>query len=276
MEFVGASPPCYWIDVKNRWKLHWALIFWAIVIVYQLTPAAGADDDCRLVPSPTIIYQAEHELHQSWTVDDSAVFWSRKSPAAAAYSGFHDEIRKRVPDLDPYSILQRQYQDFIRSGNPVFLAEAEKIKVVLAKLAENIRSINCLEALLLTIQLERQSMIDQPSEFGAFILKNADPAHPQIKIYYSTWDRPGGKMDKRVMSLVDADLSGGWILWRHLHNHNFFFHSTVSVMGGTCPSKADVKLYLNLREDHGLRSASITNGFDTIDLSPEDFRKLDL
>lgn len=237
--------------------------------------ARGASDECGLA-SPTVIHQAPHELLETWILDDAPILWTKRLPDNAALLGFRKEIQDRVADLDPYSILRREYQDFVRSGEPSYLAETAKIQLVVAKEAGAIRPMNCLEAALLSVQLARQPMIEQPSEFGAFILRNSDAVPAKLKIYYSTRDTPGGKIDPVMMDLIDADLASGWILWRHLHNHNFFFQGQVSVMGGVCPSKPDVSLYLDFLKSRELRSASITNGFDTIDLSPDDFRRLDI
>lgn len=255
------------VQLRSRWFL--------TVATFLLAVNVWAGDECKL-PDPTIINQAPHQLLQTWTMDDTPILWSEQLPNNVALTGFQMEIKKRVDDLDPYSVLQREYDDFIRSNDPLYLAEGAKIKLVIAKYAGVIRPMNCLEAALFSVQLERQSMIEQPSEFGAFILRNGDASHPKLKIYYATWDRPGGKVDSALMDRVDADLSAGWVLWRHLHNHNFFFQHPISVMGGVCPSKPDVGLYLDLQRNSDLRSAAITNGFSTLELNSDDFIKLDV
>jgi hypothetical protein len=252
--------------------------FLVLLWLLQAVEAAGevrTRAECKL-PAPSVIHEAPHELLQTWLLDDSPILESEQLPDNAAFLSFRNEIRKRVSDLNPYSVLQREYDDFMRSGDPVYVGETAKIKVVVAQAAGAIRPMHCLEAALLSVQLERQSMIDQPTEFGAFILKNQDVHPPKLKIYYSTHDTPGGKIDPVMMSMIDTDQSQGWVVWKHLHNHNFFFQGKLSVMGGVCPSKPDVALYLDLLQSRGLQSASITNGFDTIDLTPADFRKLDL
>lgn len=248
-------------------------------LIFSVSAALGSmslaiGNECQFSQPPVILFEQAHELHQVWTLDDLPIYASQTLTDDPSLSNYRSEIKKRVPDLNQISILQREYQDFIKSGNPNYLAEAGPTKLVYSKQAGTIRSINCLESLLLTVQLKRQLMIEHPSEFSAFILKNTDPAQPKLKIYYSTFDRPGGKINPRVTALVEADLAQGWVLWRHLHNHNFFFSNSVSVMGGTCPSRPDLQLYLDLVHNEGLQTAAVTNGFDTLEMSGADFINL--
>lgn len=244
----------------------------SVQILFSVGSAFG--NECNISQAPTVLFQAPHELHEIWTIDDSPIYWSHKVTDEPALSDYQSEIKKRVPDLNQFSILQREYQDFIQSGNPVYISEAATTKLVLTKKAGSIRPINCLESLLLSIQLKRQPMIEQPSEFSAFILTKADATHPKLKIYYSTFDRPGGKVSSLVTELLKTDLIHGWILWRHLHNHNFFFQNSISVMGGTCPSRPDLQLYLDLVQEYGLQSAAVTNGFDTNEMAGADITQL--
>lgn len=249
-------------------------LFFPSILGLLFSGGSAFGNDCNIAESPAIISQSIHELHQVWTIDDSRVYWSQFVTDDPEFLAFRNEIAKLVPDLDQFSILQREHQDFIQSGNPKYLSEAAATKLVLTKQAGHIRHINCLETLLLTLQLKRQPMIQQPSEFGAFILKNTDAANAKLKIYYSTFDRPGGKIDSTVLGMVEHDVAEGWILWQHLHNHNFLFQNPIGVMGGTCPSRSDLQLYLDLVKSYGLQSAAVTNGFSTDDLTPIDFIKL--
>jgi hypothetical protein len=254
--------------------LIFTLSIWALSIPILFSVNSAFGNECQFSQSPTVIFQAPHELHQVWTLNDSPLYESSTVADDPAFSDFQSEIKKRVSDLDQYSILKREYQDFMQSGDPAFLAEAHATQLVFTKQAGHIRPIYCLESAFLTIQLKRQSMIEQPSEFGAFILKSTDSTHPQLKIYYSTFDRPGGKISPIVTSLIENDLANGWVLWRHLHNHNFMFQNSISVMGGTCPSRPDLQLYLDLVRTYGLQSAAVTNGFDTNEMTRADFIKL--
>ncbi|MFL5812701.1 MAG: hypothetical protein ACJ763_03920 [Bdellovibrionia bacterium] len=252
----------------------WALPIWALSIRLLLSTSAAFGNECHIHESPIVLFQAAHELHQVWTINDSPIYGSPSVSDDLALSNYQSEIEKRVPDHNQISLLKHEYQDFLQSGDPAYLAETFATQLVFTKQAGHIRPINCLESLLLTIQLKRQPMIEQPSEFGAFILKNTDASYPKLKIYYSTFDRPGGKVSQTVTSLIESDLASGWILWRHLHNHNFLFQNSISIMGGTCPSRPDLQLYLDLIRTYGLKSASVTNGFETADLTPADFIKL--
>lgn len=248
----------------------------AIALFVQILLSVGSafGNECQISQAPTVLFQAPHELHEIWTIDDSPIYGSHRVTDENVLSDYQSEIKKRVPDLNQFSILQHEYQDFIQSGNPIYISEATTAKLVLTKKAGSIRPINCLESLLLSIQLKRQPMIEQPSEFSAFILTKADATQSKLKIYYSTFDRPGGKVSSLVTELLETDLANGWTLWRHLHNHNFFFQNSISVMGGTCPSRPDLQLYLELVRNYGLQSAAVTNGFDTNEMTGVDITLL--
>jgi len=249
-------------------------LMWVLIFAFFSSVMSAAANECRWGQPPTIIFEAPHELHQYWTIDDAPIYGAPSVTDDFAFLEFRSEIAKRVPDLDPFSILQREYNDFIRSGDPVFVSEAALTRFVLEKKAGSIRPIHCLESLLLSVQLKRQSMIDQPSEFGAFLMRKGDAAQMQLRIYFSTWDKPGGKIDSKVWDRIERDLADGWILERHLHNHNFMFQDPVSVMGGVCPSRPDLRMYIDLVHAHGLQAASVTNGLSTIDLTVADILSL--
>jgi hypothetical protein len=217
--------------------------------------------ECMFSANPTVISQSEHELHQFWLVDVSDVFASTKMPNSAVLKDYLSIIKSKIPDTSPNVLLSKQYNDFMSSGEPALIAEAPNMLLAKNKTAGTFYTTNCLEALLLSQQVDRGLSWDSPMEFSAFILKSATDA--KLKIYYSTNDRPGGKINSQVIDLIQADISNGWALLNHLHNHNFNMpvSNDITLMGGPSPSLTDVQLYRAFYSSLGLNSASVTNGF---------------
>lgn len=227
--------------------------------------------ECMFSSNPTIVSQGEHEFHQFWLVDNDEVFASNKMPSSAALSDYLSIVKINIPDTSPNALLSKQYNDFINSGAPTLIEEAPNMLLAMNKTAGTFHSINCLEALLLSQQVDRGLSWDNPMEFSAFILKNV--IDTKLKIYYSTNDRPGGKINAQVMDLIQTDISNGWVLLNHLHNHDFNMpvSNEITLVGGPSPSLTDVQLYRDFYSSLGLNSASVTNGFDTLYINHTEF-----
>jgi hypothetical protein len=156
---------------------------------------------------------------------------------------------------------------------PELIAESVNMDLARNKKAGAFHSANCLEALLLNQQIERGLSWDRPMEFSAFVLQNVIDGKSYFKIYFSTNDRPGGKLSSKVMDLIQFDVSDGWKLLNHIHNHTFntVAPNNISLVGAPSPGLTDVALYRDLFMSLGLRSASVTNGFDTLQFDSNDF-----
>lgn len=230
-------------------------------------------NECQLSSEPVIISQETHELHQFWTLEDDSIFTSNKMPDSPALIHYLNEIKSKISDTNPRLLLLKQYNDFMLSGSSELVAEAANMSLAANMIAGKFHSINCLEALLLSQQIDRGLSWDTPMEFSAFILKSKIGEKSYLKIYYSTNDRPGGKISSQVMGLIQDDLLKGWILLNHLHNHNFNMpvSNGVVLVGGPSPGLSDVSLYRDLLNSIGLNSASVTNGFDTLNIDSSEF-----
>ena len=225
---------------------------------------------CQWNAPPQILFQGQHELHQVWELDNSRELWDPADPSRPLLSGFRTQIESRIPDLDARSIIRRMYLEFLASGDPAYLDEAVNPRLAFEGIAGAIRPISCLEALLVEVQLQRQSMIEHPTEFGALILRS--PTDAKLRIYYSTQDVMGLRgIHPEIKERLDSDLSSEWVLWTHLHNHPFDFSNQVNFLGAPVPSLSDVHAYRSQKEELGLQSARVTNGFDTIEISAEEF-----
>ncbi|MGZ3785243.1 MAG: hypothetical protein ACXWR0_11915 [Bdellovibrio sp.] len=247
--------------------MHYTVILSFFTCVSQFALAG----ECIFSSKPIIISQSEHELHQFWQIDDNAVFMSNEIPSSAPFIDFISSVKNKIADTSPKALLSKQYNDFISSGVPTLIAEAPNMLLAMNKTAGKFHSINCLEALLLSQQVDRGLSWDNPMEFSAFILKNATDA--KLKIYYSTNDRPGGKINSQIIDLIQTDVSNGWVLLNHLHNHTFNtpVSNAITLVGGPSPGLTDVQLYRDLYSSLGLNSASVTNGFDTLYIDHTEF-----
>lgn len=242
--------------LKERWAL-------ALLLV---AGCEGPGPGCQLDAAPTAIVSDTSRLLQYWIVEDRPVFASTAVPDSPALRAFRSEIGGRL-DTDPRALLRAQLPH-VEGG------DAANVRAVLDEEAGRIRPIRCLEALLLSAQAERtraqgSSMFERPTEFAAWILER-DGA---LKIWYFTVDQPGIGSLAPLHGMVAADMERGWRVRQLLHNHNFF-PDEERVLGGVVPSVSDVGYYLMVMGQYGAPLASITNGFDTLDLGPGDLGAL--
>jgi hypothetical protein len=229
--------------------------------------------ECKFLSNPNVISQTDHELHQFWIEENIDVFRSQKKPNTASLLKYLSTVASKFTDTNPYSLLEKTYNEFIKTGVRELMLEAPNMSLVLSKKTGMLHSTNCLESLLLSQQTERGLSWDNPMEFSAFILKKSERSRSSLKIYYSTNDRPGGKINTQITDLIQADLVDGWLLLNHLHNHTFNtpVSNGINLVGAPSPSLSDVDLYRQLKIRMGLKSASVTNGFDTLDIESSEF-----
>ncbi len=213
-------------------------------------------------PRPHVLVEDEHLLLQRWELKASRDLFAPATELSPALEAYRREIRQRVGVTGPADLLRVQLdEDWLPEG------DLKNVELALEGEAGRIRPIDRLEAFLLDIQLRRGDMIADPTEFFSLVLQRGE----WLKIYFYTLDQGGIGGVGRIHSLVEADMAAGFALERSIHNHNFFFGSEHGVLGGTVPSTADVWISRAQRDAFGLRTATITNGFDTIELDQADF-----
>jgi hypothetical protein len=109
------------------------------------------------------------------------------------------------------------------------------------------------------------------SEFAAYLLTRAG-APGRVRAVVMSQNELGVGPGPRVDELLRRQFHAGWRLAQHLHNHPFDLNNAYGDIAGTIlPSAPDLDTYRRLR---GLRSAVITNGFDSLELSRSDFQTL--
>ncbi|MGV3526277.1 MAG: hypothetical protein ACO1RX_18810 [Candidatus Sericytochromatia bacterium] len=229
----------------------------------QPTLTAAPQTPCQWAQPAEIIQQGPQELHQLWRFVEAPVLWSPVLPSSPSFTEFRQQVQALIPELDP----RRYYQ----THPPAPEAEAYNQVLGASGRAGELQPIRCLEALLLSEQTARLPMLTQPSEFGAFILRRQDPdGVMHYRVYFSTQDQPGLRMNAQVMNRIAADREAGWRVWAHLHNHNFF-PEKADPFASPSPSKTDIAFARMLRQSLNLENLWVTNGFHTLHLTQREF-----
>lgn len=238
----------------------------ALALLTALLPISARAEDCAFPSAPHVIRAEDDLLLQYWLIEDHPNLYETILPATPSLREFRERITQSF-DTAPRGLLERQLPH--TSG-----ADTEDIRLVLTGEAGSIRPMSCLEALLLATQTERsvgegRSMYSYPTEFTSYVLKRNDT----LKIWFFTVDQPGIRGLAILHEPLMADLEAGWTVITNIHNHNFFPEAE-AVQGGTVPSATDIQYLRNMHGSLGLTQASITNGFDSVDLSLTDFERL--
>ena len=158
-------------------------------------------------------------------------------------------------------------------------SEAANSTLLLEGRAGVITDMSCLEMMLWTWQDERFPMLEHPTEFGAFVMRGQG----NIRVYLSSADLVGGRVNQQVTGLMQDDITAGYRLITHIHNHPFLFdreagdrmwtiEATVNdIAGALAPSMSDVGFYRGFRKSHSLEQAWITNGLQSSRFQYSDF-----
>jgi hypothetical protein len=238
-----------------------AVAFAATPPRYPAPPVAG----CDFRSTPHVIVDEVGTLLQYWIEEDRPALHGTELPASPSLQEFREQIARSYP-TDVRILLEHQLPH--TSGG-----DQENVRLVLDGEAGLIRPINCLEALLLSVQTERsvtleRSLYTHPTEFVSYVLERRG----LLKIWFYTADLPGIGGISTLHGPLLRDLERGWTLRMNIHNHNFF-PADEAVLGGIAPSATDIRFLRSMRESIGLVRASITNGFHSLDLSSSDLER---
>jgi hypothetical protein len=219
-------------------------------------------EDCVMPSAPHVMREQSNILLQYWLVENRPQFYESTLPSSPPLLAFRERINASI-DVEPSAVLERQLP-YVSGG------DAENVRRVLRS-AGSIRTMNCLEALLLATQAERstsqgRSMYTHPTEFSSYVLRRGN----LLKIWHYTVDQPGIRGLVVLHDPLMADVQQGWVVVTHIHNHNFF-PDTERVLGGVAPSATDIQYLRNVRGSLGVTRAVIVNGFHSIDIFAADF-----
>ncbi len=218
---------------------------------------------CGPLPPPRVVVDEPNARLQYWLIEDGSWFHHSTLPTSGALRDFRERISARH-DTDPRALLERQLPRV--SGG-----DADNVRLVLGGDAGTLRTMSCLEGLLLATQAERsadqgRSMYTHPTEFLGYVLRRG----AVTKIWFYTVDQPGLGGLTRMHDPLFEDLGAGWVVERNIHNHNFFPEAE-TLLGGVVPSATDIQYARNMRGPLGLSLAVITNGFHSLEMTAADF-----
>jgi hypothetical protein len=169
-------------------------------------------------------------------------------------------------DTNPVSLLLRKAS--LPQTSP---GDARNDSLVARESSRWVFPINCLEMLLIGIQNDRVGVLQQSTEFTAFILRSADGR--RLRIYYYTRNEDGIGNVSTILTPVAHDYQEGWTVVANLHNHNFRPGQT-DLNAVVSPSLPDAQLYQTLAARYQLREAWITNGLHTVRIPASAFGRL--
>ena len=196
-------------------------------------------------------YHSEAFLSQDWN----------QSPVVESMQlRIYKQLIRSVTSVDPYYLLNKQRDIFQK----LFPKDAQKMTSILEGDFGQIFKGGCVENALLDHQVKN---FGASTEFLAYIFQKKVNGKLQYKLRVITQNTVyvGGK--PQFQSLVDKDLSDGWQLIIHLHNHPFFLkNSSGDIAGTVVPSGPDINTYIALSKTLNLQEAWVTNGFNTLRL----------
>lgn len=189
-------------------------------------------------------------------------------------------LNRKLPQLNPWDqigLLRRQREIFVDHFGERY---AHNFNVILDGWAGEIKPVGCIEALLLKLYATRVGENAKVTEFAAYILQRDDKA----KIYAVSSMSSFVPAVPSVVNRVRSDISNGWKLQIHLHNHPFFpDNSTGDIAGTIVPSGflsesstgGDLNTFVRLFAEYSLQEFWITNAFHTLHVPIEHLEKFD-
>jgi len=220
--------------------------------------------------SPIVIESKGAEIFQYWEFKNDALLWEKNNSEVANLECYKDSLEKFL-GVDSFKrfVQKVAFQDSSYKSINTLNGDSINAQLVHSKTTGIIRPINCLEAQILNYQLSRYPLLSHPTEFHAFVLIN--DSTNLVRIYFAASDQPWPPKPKVILEAIKNDLSNGWILNYHLHNH--YEPKSNHYLGILAPSTTDAQYFLFLSEEYSLKYALITNGFHTVEIKSREFEK---
>ncbi|QDK37396.1 hypothetical protein DOE51_07250 [Bdellovibrio sp. NC01] len=201
--------------------------------------------------------------------NDNTSFYEAPETSLPAVTELQKKVREQVVDTDPYALLKRQQNLFVRVGYTEFLPRFDLV------MSKKIYSMSLLEQALLEIhsQVMKKPLFNSYSEFGANVLVKEQ----KIAIIFTSNESDAMVPDSKTRrQFLQKFLDAGYTYKFHIHNHPFNFDNPSKDIGGTTiPSGnhefGDVGTYLDENKNLGLQNAWITNGFSSLHIPASEF-----
>lgn len=233
-----------------------------LVTIFFTLISAAALADCP-IPSASPQYRSEsNNIEQYYWVLDQAQAWldPADTPLDSFVDSYQDVVRSHT-ELDQKGLIRKQqavYRNAFGSDHSSVL----QMQAILDNQAVSIVKSSCLDQLLLSGQLQRVDMVNNPTEFAAHVFKRDD--HLRVYVAWRTQASfSGPHVDisaRRIRNLIDS----GWSYEYHLHNHPFaFFNRYGDIAGTITASTPDLNTYDFFFRSYPMNYGRITNGIDS-------------
>lgn len=228
-----------------------------------------AADICSWAPQ----YKSSEATYAVFEIENTNVLWSNEMPNSPVVEDFHKDINA-FTNTDQTVIRQNQlklFQKHFKESDP----GVQMMKIILAGTIGKTVKVRCLELLLLDLHLTRVGK-NYYTEYGAYIFTKQG----KMRIIYKSSDDASVPHSDQQKLDVQAAHKEGYELYAHLHLHPFNMNNPHGDVGGAAwPSGAgeaygDMTVYTGAHKDYKLKQALVTNGFDTLILSPSEFTTL--
>jgi hypothetical protein len=244
-----------------------------LLAVLLLAPAAARAATCRWEGPRVELQRAPSLVVSRWDVPASAALDAELAQPGPGLLRYRAWGRARAGDTDAFALLRRQ-ADLYARVNP---RDEPKIRLILRRAVGRVAPMSCLEGLLFEDHQSRFPAEDY-NEFVALVLRKGG----RLRVYsLSSGAGDGtGTGASHIRAWIEADRADGWELELNLHNHPFAPDrpGQEDIGGTTVPSGdgagGDLKVYAEQIRDWGLREAAVTNGYDTVRLTPAEVRRL--
>ncbi len=201
-----------------------------------------------------------------WEIDDDPDWFKPYQGADVVYQDFAKWVRAHV-DPEPKALLSRNRGILKKNGRPT-----KRVDLILSEKLGKIRPINRLEAEVYLLQLDTFGK-PYTGEILTFVVRKGG----RLRIYgYATASqriKPGV-----LRGRLKNDIADDWEYYAAFHNHPFMFSEKDRTYGELSPSgdatDGDIQCILADSANLGLQRALITNGFDTIEFTANEFPAL--
>ncbi len=220
---------------------------------------------------PTVLEKRGVEIFQFWEFKNELSLWDTNFVQPTSIKLYEDSVSKMLgKESFKYILKELAVQDIFYNSLDTKNGDSINVQLVHSKVLGKIRPINYLESQLLDYQISKYPLLSHPTEFHGFILFH--DSLNLVKVYFAASDQPWPPKPNIILEAIEIELKKGWIFKYHLHNH--YEPKKNNYLGILAPSMTDSQYYMFLQEDYNLKNAIITNGFHTVEIKSEDFKKL--